>query len=91
MLKFISIKRVDRNINPPHASAIKIIRHFMQLAAIGGDGNFIKVATANFSTQIFDQMHDVTAHQRLSACQPDLARANSHKAAAHHFQFFKGQ
>ena len=91
LTEFVGIEGINGNVDPPHPGAIEIIGHLGQLAAIGGDGDFLKVAAPDFITQVANEVHDVPPDQRLPAGQPDLARADFHEAAADDFQFFQRQ
>ena len=72
-LNFAGSQRIDRNIDAAHAMSGQFGGIVGQLAAIGGERQFVQRAGAQMARQAFDQRHDVLAHQRLAAGQPELA------------------
>ena len=63
----------------------------MQLAAICGDCQLVKIARFDLGTKIADQLHDIAPHQRLAPGQANFARSHRHKFTAHLFKLFERQ
>src|SRR5262249_37941452 len=72
-LEALRIERVERNVDAANASSLELGGKLGQLAAIGGQGQFVQAAVAEVSRQAAEQPHDVLAHQRFAAGNPQLA------------------
>ena len=57
----------------------------MELAAICGDRQFVKIASLDLGAKIADQLHDIAPDQGFTAGQANFTRTHRHETAANLF------
>ena len=62
-----------------------------QLAAVGGERQFLQRAGAEMAAEAFDQRHDALAHQRLAAGEAELLDALLDEGRADPVEFLERQ
>src|SRR5690606_37899787 len=70
--EFLRIESVEGYVDALHAAIGELTRGPRELGAVGGERQLIERARFQVPRQLAHEMHDVLAHQRLAACQPQL-------------------
>jgi hypothetical protein len=91
LAELVGIERVDRHVDAADAVPVEIGGVFGQLRAVGGQRQFFERAGLEVAAKLFDQMHDVLAHQRLAAGQPQFLHALLDEHRAQPVQFLERQ
>ena len=89
--EFRRVERIDRDVDPPHAAFAQLVGVAGELAAVGGQGQFVERARFEMPAERAEQGHDVAPHQRLAAGQAQFLDAEPDKGAAHPVELFEGQ
>jgi hypothetical protein len=90
-LETVRLQRIQRNVHALHAAIRQLSRVFRELRAVGGDGQLVQRAGDEMAGEGAEQSHDLAAHQRLAAGDPELARALGDEGGAEPVQLLKGQ
>ncbi|MNZ96297.1 hypothetical protein D3C78_1154860 [compost metagenome] len=91
MAEFIAVERIERDIDAAHAAIGEFGGEFRKLRAVGGQRQFVERACLHMSAEVPHQRHDVLAHQRLAASQPQLAHAARDEDGTEAVEFFERQ
>ena len=89
--EFLRIERIERHVEPPHASRLDLLRIFGELRAVGGQRQLVESAGAQVARQRGDEGHDAAADQRLAAGEAKLAHAARDEGRAQPVEFFERQ
>ena len=89
--EFLVIERVERDIDPPHPCCKQVVSKARQLAAIGGQRQFLQRATFQMPGHSAEERHDIAPHQRLAARDAQLFHTQPHEGRTHPFKLFQRQ
>jgi len=88
---FAAIERVERDVDALDAALDKLGGIFRELRAIGRQRQLVEPAGLDLLAEFTHQEHDVLAHQRLAAGEPQLAHALGDEGGTEPVQFFERQ
>ena len=89
--EFIILERIKRDIDPPHPQIIERLRKAAELAAIGGEGQFLERACFQMPSHRLEKGHDATAHQGFPACDPQFLDPKIDETGTKPIQLFQAQ
>ena len=90
-VEFFGIQRVEGDIDAPDAAIGQLAGIFCKLGAVGRQRQLFKRAALEMARQLAHQVHDVLAHQRLAAGQPQFLHALFDEDGAEPVQLFQRQ
>lgn len=89
--EFVAVERIERHVDAAHAAIGEFRGEFRKLRAVGGQRQLGERACAHMPAEVPHQRHDVLAHQRLAAGQPQLAHAARYEDGTEPVEFFERQ
>ena len=84
------IKRIERDIDSPHARSGEIVHNCGQLGSVGGQGQLVQPVPQR-AAQRADQFEHIAPDQGLAPGQPDFGHPTRDEAQGQLVQFFQAQ
>ena len=89
--KLVRVERIHRHVDAPDPAIRQLVGETRELRPVGGQGQFLKRAAVEMARKLAHEVHDVLAHQRLAAGEPQLAHAFFHEDGAQPVEFLEAE